>query len=338
VESFGESGSVKITANDEESLIQIKISDNGKGISSEFLKRVGIRGETAGKEGGSGLGLFHAFETLKRWNGSLDIQSQVGSGTCVTLSIPKANAPSWFVSDLKPPANSIVVVVDDDESIHRVWRSKFENAELMTKGIRLQHFSTPNSLREYLTSKPNDSNPISYFLFDYELLGFKDTGLDLIQELNLADKSILVTSRFEEANVLEKCGHLGVRLIPKGIAGFVPISVGRLKKCPDAVLIDDDPLVRMTWSMSARDNDKAVLVYEDTSDYLTSLTQIDHSTPIYVDSNLSDGLKGEFIAKKIYDQGFKNIFIATGYSQNHFEKMPWIKEPPWLTNQLINQL
>jgi hypothetical protein len=40
-------------------------------------------------------------------------------------------------------------------------------------------------------------------------------------------QAILVTSRYEETRIRERCEKLGVRLIPKPMAGFVPIEIQR---------------------------------------------------------------------------------------------------------------
>ena len=43
---------------------------------------------------------------------------------------------------------------------------------------------------------------------DYELIGQRQTGLDLVEELSLGPQSILVTSRFEEHGISERCNKL----------------------------------------------------------------------------------------------------------------------------------
>jgi len=60
----------------------------------------------------------------------------------------------------------------------------------------------------------------------------------------------------------------------------------------------------------------------------------DFSTPVYVDSNLGDGVKGEEISKLIVQLEFKKVYLATGYDPDHFGPTPWLsgiigKEPPW---------
>jgi signal transduction histidine kinase len=65
--------------------IQIVITDNGCGIPPHILKEIGQRGFSYGKSNGNGLGLFHAKDIMKAWNGSFDIQSQENKGTIISL-------------------------------------------------------------------------------------------------------------------------------------------------------------------------------------------------------------------------------------------------------------
>ena len=60
---------------------------------------------------------------------------------------------------------------------------------------------------------------------DYEIAGASETGLDLIEQLGIQSQSILVTSRYEEPSIRDRCQRLGVSLIPKSMSGFVPIEI-----------------------------------------------------------------------------------------------------------------
>ncbi len=64
----------------------IEISDNGKGIPPELLSSLGKRGFTFGKEKGSGLGLYHAFQNCKHWGAKLSFSSAIGKGTIARIS------------------------------------------------------------------------------------------------------------------------------------------------------------------------------------------------------------------------------------------------------------
>ena len=52
------------------------------------------------------------------------------------------------------------------------------------------------------------------------------------------------------------------------------------------------------------------------------------------DSDLGEEIKGEYIAKNLYDQGYKNVYLATGYHPSDFDHLKWLKgvigkTPPW---------
>ena len=51
----------------------------------------------------------------------------------------------------------------------------------------------------------------------------------------------------------------------------------------------------------------------------------DLKTPVYIDSSLKNGEKGEELAKQLSDLGFTELYLATGYSETDFPKMPYIK-------------
>jgi signal transduction histidine kinase len=55
---------VRIDCSDDRSKIKIFIQDNGKGIPTEVLERVGSRGYSFDKTEASGLGLFHARSSI----------------------------------------------------------------------------------------------------------------------------------------------------------------------------------------------------------------------------------------------------------------------------------
>lgn len=212
--------SVDLSSFEEFNLISIK--DNGKGIPENLIDKLGIRGVTINKDGGTGLGLYHAKTTVESWGGRVEIKSSVDRGTIVCIYVPKQNTPQWFVPALIVKENSKIIVFDDDQSIHQIWKERFE--ELPCKNLRLLHFSNPNDLRVYYRKNFADLDDC-VFLMDYEILNHIETGLDLIEGLGVQNKSVLVTSHFEESAIRERCGKSGVRLIPKSMSGFVPIHL-----------------------------------------------------------------------------------------------------------------
>ena len=233
-ESIVDRGRVTLTLSDSRNMVHIEIEDNGKGIPAEVLPRLMNRGETFGKPGGSGLGLWHARTVIESWDGHISIAPTPDIGTKVSIDLPKTDTPPWFVAKLIIKPASRIIVLDDDVSIHQIWRGRLESLRLKEGDVELVNFSTPKDLRDYVKTRWSSRD---LYLVDYELLGHSETGLDIIEATGIMEQSVLVTSRFEEPEIRARCEQLNVKLIPKALAGFVPIEIESAK---DAVLIADD--------------------------------------------------------------------------------------------------
>jgi signal transduction histidine kinase len=84
----GEPGEVTVSLAEEKGFARLAVIDDGKGIPPEILSKLGRRGETHGKAGGSGLGLHHARSCAEAWGGRLEISSKPGRGTTVAVFFP----------------------------------------------------------------------------------------------------------------------------------------------------------------------------------------------------------------------------------------------------------
>ena len=202
VEALGDKGNVLLSLTTESDVIKLQIQDNGKGIPAEILKKLGQRGETHGKEGGSGLGLYYARTTVQSWGGNLSIESTEGKGTVVTITLPMATQPA-------------------------------------------QSDQAGNS----------------------------------------------------------------------------------------AVLIDDDALVRMSWKLAARKSGVDLHAFAAPGEFLAGSHNFDRNVPIFIDSELGEGVKGETIAEALKAEGFTDLTLETGHPTEKFSTPGWLKiagkEPPF---------
>ncbi|WP_408008747.1 ATP-binding protein [Pseudalkalibacillus sp. A8] len=89
IEAMDGSGKMHVSAVRKNQWVEILIQDNGSGIPKEQIKRLGTPYFST-KEKGTGLGLTVSFEIVKRMNGLIDVQSQVGKGTTFKISLPAA--------------------------------------------------------------------------------------------------------------------------------------------------------------------------------------------------------------------------------------------------------
>ncbi len=231
VEAFlSEKGNIVVSLDCSGDDINLVIEDNGKGIPENILKKLGEIGVSHGKEGtqsGSGLGVYHAKQTVESFGGTFAIESKEGIGTKIKMVFPKAQAPHWFVEKLRLMPKMLVISLDDDLCIHQIWSERLSSNRYESQEIEHFTFTSVGEFRSWFIDQGIlSAAPESVmFLIDYELLDQNITGLDIIEELKISNRAILVTSRYEESKIRARCESLGVRLIPKAIASFVPIDV-----------------------------------------------------------------------------------------------------------------
>ncbi len=105
--------------------VQIRVWDNGEGMSPKVLERVTEPFFTTKQDrGGSGLGLAMVSGFVKRSGGRIEIRSETGSGTSVILAYPAIASPiSDDLPDREPLPAEIersahkVLVIDDERHL-----------------------------------------------------------------------------------------------------------------------------------------------------------------------------------------------------------------------------
>lgn len=213
-------GNIDITLEKIDHYININITDNGKGIPASILEKLRKEHFTYGKKQGHGIGLAHAFELLDWWNGTLTMDSIEGKGSTFTLSLPSASPPAWFLSNLSLSTSDLVVILDDDISIHHVWKTRLDGLTNI-----LHCYGSDDFINTIEALKNNNTQEKALFLCDYELLGDKKTGFDLINIYNLNKQSILVTNQYEESQLRLRCLAAGIKFLPKNLACYLPIEI-----------------------------------------------------------------------------------------------------------------
>jgi signal transduction histidine kinase len=222
-ESFGESdGAIVISTIASDDVIELAISDNGAGMPGNVLGRIGQKGNTYGKPLGSGLGLYHAKTVIEESGGQLIVESEEGRGTNVKMNLMRAPPPAWFLPDLRISGGTRIVVFDDDLSIHRVWEGRLSSAQAGERNLECLHISSSEIFKKFFRENFSELDE-TLFLIDYEIVNSAESGLDLIESFGIEQHSILVTSRYEEPQVKERCERMGVKMIPKPLSIYVPI-------------------------------------------------------------------------------------------------------------------
>jgi hypothetical protein len=205
-----------------DSTATILVKDNGHGVAPEIIPLLFQRGATFNKEKGTGEGLAHAKEKIESWGGQIGIISSLGVGSDLWIELPLIAPPIWYLDCINFNKYDRVIILDDDESIHQIWKNRMASPELRSRSILTIHCTNPDEVRSALQTFGNDTRRL-ICLFDYELLGTEITGLDLLQSIDTKAVRVLVTSHAEEKEIQEACMISNIRLLPKDMAAFIPI-------------------------------------------------------------------------------------------------------------------
>jgi signal transduction histidine kinase len=219
--SSDKKGVIDVTLEKDSENIIIAIKDNGCGIPFEIFGSLFNHGFTT-KKSGSGLGLYYAKETVSKWGGSINLQSEVGKGTSISIKLPLQLPPVWFATQLEISNNSLIICVDDSISVWNAWQERLKSIK---GNIELRYLKDKfGLLRELGKEEPR---PCTY-LVDYEFSGQPYTGLDLIKKIlshkKNSDQVLLVTSRSDE-ETREFCIENGILIISKFFALKIPVKI-----------------------------------------------------------------------------------------------------------------
>lgn len=201
-------GRIEVSTLREGDRITIQIRDSGDGFDQSLLRVIREKSPLLADgrpRADFGIGIPHAQLIVEASQGRLNFNSSPKAGTSVTIELPAIQAPSWYVPILQIQTNQVVIVIDDDLSMHEVWQNK-----LKAFGVQTAFFSSTKEAATWL----QDLKPTSYIcLVDYDLGVGLQTGLEFIRMNGLETTSVLVTGQADELH--ERCKELRLRLLSK---------------------------------------------------------------------------------------------------------------------------
>lgn len=289
-------------------MVSIIVGDSGRGIPKEILGRIGEKGLTFGKLKGNGLGLYQAKTLVESVGGKLIVESEENKGTRIELRFPEVKEPQWCANSIRVFSDQRVVSIDDDSSIHSVWKLVFEN--------KLQ--KTFLDFDEELNGLVDDRSLL--FLVDNSVNRIKSLeenkqafdGIDFIEKHNLAERAILVTNDYDDEELQNRCIRAGCKLFPKNVLPYLKVDKDLTREIMsyDLALIDNDELARMTWELRSQNQNKKVGIFETMGEFLNA--NVSCETPVYIDYRLDEGVLGVDVASTLSNRGYKNLILTTG--------------------------
>jgi signal transduction histidine kinase len=288
--------------------LRLSIEDNAGGIHNDIIALINDNIPCSTKISGNGLGLSNAKETLSKCGGQISIIAKPEIGTVINIDLPVSDIPKWCASKIVIPTSATVVVVDDDDSIHEIWRMR------LPKSQSIAHYW---SLLDLKNSKHFHNNNV-ILLIDYEMRKDNTNGLDFLIDESYKGIAYIVTSHVDDASIHSKSISGGWKIVPKFIAPFISINLESQSAIDSssqysAVLIDDDPLIRLTWESEAKHNGINLLGLSSYGEFLKN--KIAKDTPIFIDYSLGDvsNDNGIDVGLKLHKSGYNNLHLATGF-------------------------
>jgi signal transduction histidine kinase/CheY-like chemotaxis protein len=146
VDAMPEGGQLTLGAFDIDDSVVIMIADTGSGMPAEVKSRIFDPFFTTKGKAGMGLGLAVSFGIIRRHEGSVQVDSEVGVGTKFMISLPKAEvteeaniSEAELAKPQATPSHSAnitrtfdenqpkILVVDDEEPVRELLRDLLEH-------------------------------------------------------------------------------------------------------------------------------------------------------------------------------------------------------------------
>src|SRR5205823_12063219 len=93
----------------------LQISDTGSGMTEEVRARCLEPFFSTKEEHGTGLGLGIVYGIVRRHNGKIEIESEVGLGTRVTITLPSFKEEKTIVAPAAAATRPLHILVVEDE-------------------------------------------------------------------------------------------------------------------------------------------------------------------------------------------------------------------------------
>ncbi len=194
---------------------KFSIKDKGIGISEEHLSKIFDPYFTT-KQKGSGLGLATSYSIIKKHNGHISAESEVGVGSIFTIYLPASPEETigkWETKERLILGKGKILVMDDEDSVR-----KFVQRLLKRLGYEVELTKDGMEAIELYQKAKESGNPFSVVILDLTVTGGMG-GKETIKKLKEIDPEVkaIVSSGYSNDPIMsefEKYGFIGVLTKP----------------------------------------------------------------------------------------------------------------------------
>jgi len=219
----GDDGKVDVVCESYGNNLLITIEDNGCGISKENINCIFDMFYTAGKRGGTGLGLTYSKQIVEAHGGTINCDSKVGKGTIFTIRIPNCVVEDGDRADNKYLRENVtfkgtkgrrgtlnIILADDDDDMLADMGRKVRAC-----GANVVYSVSTTDV--IMSNDHIDYSRINAAIVDYEFKGSKQNGIDLIRHLKAmgVEKVHLCTGYYADDMVIRQAKEAGADWVLK---------------------------------------------------------------------------------------------------------------------------
>jgi CheY-like chemotaxis protein len=191
--------------------IKISIQDNGQGISKENLNKIFdpyFSTKDRVSERGLGLGLSIAHSIIKRHEGHIAVESEMGVGTTFHVYLPAIDEKAMSAereSELTGPGSGRLLIMDDEEALLEVAGEVLAHLGYETAFAR----NGLEAVEKYKKSMEN-GRPFDAVILDLTIPGGMG-GKEAIIKLREIDPEVkaLVSSGYSNERIMSNPEHYG---------------------------------------------------------------------------------------------------------------------------------
>jgi signal transduction histidine kinase len=330
VEAISGAGVVTVKLTQIDLKVSIEVIDDGAGMTVEQQALLFDNARLdSSKVNGYGLGLSHAVHLLNQIGASIKVDSQLGVGTRFTLEFDSATLPEWITDRIDFYADDTIVILDDDNTIHGAWNAIFNKYVKEFPGLVIKNFVDAEDCIDFVRQQDDLSKVL--LLTDYELLNKDLNGLKVLEVVAVTRK-MLVTSYYEKQAIIKRSILLNTKILPKTLASHARLTVRdkevsdntlAASQC-DLIVLEDNREYSDILRYLCAQNGRKTIVYNSVYELLSHLKTFDRSIKICLDYDLGCPVNGIDIAELLYNDGYENLYMASGFSFEKSEVPPYI--------------